>query len=149
MNGDWLVNLFRSDQNTVALFSLLTHEIYVTISFDEPLLFSNGLQPSYVTPNRDVMRGQRGVDETVLHDHKNNSTNGIRIIPPLRRDILQMVVAHSRTVVVRQMESSHKSHESEGRIVPPYRASIVCAGLKEASNRVCWAEGSLQSRVLG
>ena len=77
-----MVNLFRSDQNTVALFSLLTHEIYVTISFDEPLLFSNGLQPSYVTPNRDVMRGQRGVDETVLHDHKNNSTNGIRIIPP-------------------------------------------------------------------
>ena len=102
-----------------------------------------------LTPNRGVMRGQRGVDETVLHDHKNNSTNGIRIIPPLRRDILQMVVAHSRTVVVRQMESSHKSHESEGRIVPPYRASIVCAGLNEASNRVCWAEGSLQSRVLG
>ena len=82
MNGDRLVNLFRSDQDTVALFSLLTHEIYVTISFDEPLLFSKGLQPSYVTPNRDVMRGQRGVDETVLHDHKNNSTNGIRIIPP-------------------------------------------------------------------
>ena len=40
-----------------------------------------------LTPKRGVMRGQRGVDETVLHDHKNNSTNDIRIIPPLRRDI--------------------------------------------------------------
>ena len=40
-----------------------------------------------LTPNRGVTRGQRGVDETVLHDHKNNSTNGIRNIPSLRRDI--------------------------------------------------------------
>ena len=40
-----------------------------------------------LTPNRDVMCGQRGVDETVLHDHKNNSTSGIRNIPSLRRDI--------------------------------------------------------------
>ena len=36
----------RLKLDTVALFSLLTHEIYVTIPFDEPLLFWNGLQPS-------------------------------------------------------------------------------------------------------